>query len=253
MTKRPGKKKRKLGVWDISRTHFIGRAEREIYIQLPEEDRTREKDAGVPMCGRLLRSMYGTQDASHIFQKDYSMAVKDLYWLVHGGDFMATAADAELVELDKILNTCYTVPNGTEWKLEVEADARHAEILLKAFGFNGKTKGVDMPQEKQVAKDMVIVDQPAELNAEQMGEYRSLVMRMAYLSQDRPDLEHVVRRFLWLQMRVVERNLIVDKVKGTINDADLVTNVQPETAIRSHLGRLGYEAAERRGHKGLTF
>ncbi|CAJ1410911.1 unnamed protein product [Effrenium voratum] len=262
---------------------------------------------------------------------------------------MATAADAELDELDKILNT------------EVEADARHAEILLKAFGFNGKTKGVDMPEDKQVAKDMVI---------------ESLVMRMAYtgLAWDtendwlrlkravrylvkHPYLKkvfyeqdlavpqivawsgdpvtrrsttgtvvkngehtlmvkattqkvvalcsteaeyygmcrtatlgefmrgvaefwtgetkpltlkvdssaakamaerrgvgrtrHVQARFLWLQMRVVERN--VDKVKGTINDADLVTNVQPGTAIRSHLERLGYEAAERRGHKGLTF
>ena len=39
MTKRPGMKKRKLGVWDISRAHFMGRAEREIYIQLPVEDR----------------------------------------------------------------------------------------------------------------------------------------------------------------------------------------------------------------------
>ena len=72
MTKRPGKKKRKLGVWDISRAHFMGRVEWEIYIQLLEEDRTRKEDNGVPMCGRLLRSNYGTQDASHIFQKDYS-------------------------------------------------------------------------------------------------------------------------------------------------------------------------------------
>ena len=127
MTKRPGKKKRKLGVWDISRAHFMGRAEREIYIQLLEEDRTREEDTGVPMCGRLLRSMYGTQDASHIFQKDYSnwlcekgaefsplcpalfkIEGMDLCGLVHGDDFMATAADEELMELDKILNTRYT-------------------------------------------------------------------------------------------------------------------------------------------------
>ena len=135
-------------------------------------------------------------------------------------DFMATAADEELNELDKILNTRYTarweakmgdspgddkelfflnrliryVPDGTAWKLEVEADARHAEILLKAFRFNGKTKSVDMPEEKQVAKDTIIVDQSAELHAEQMGEYRSLVMRMAYLSQDRPDLD-------WLKLK----------------------------------------------------
>ena len=32
----------------------------------------------------------------------------DLCGLVHGDDFMATAADEELMELDKILNTRYT-------------------------------------------------------------------------------------------------------------------------------------------------
>ena len=38
---------------------------------------------------------------------------------------------------------------------------------------------------------------------------------------------HAQARYLWLQMRVCERLLVVDKVKGTINDADLVTKVQP--------------------------
>lgn len=69
MTK-DGKKDKKLGSWDISRAHFMGRAAREIIVELPEEDKHHEGDPG-PMLGRLLRSMYGAQDASKIFQDDY--------------------------------------------------------------------------------------------------------------------------------------------------------------------------------------
>ena len=53
-------------IWDIKRAHFYGKAQREIYIELPEE----EQD-GVH-CGLCLKSWYGTQDASHIFQHHYT-------------------------------------------------------------------------------------------------------------------------------------------------------------------------------------
>ena len=46
---------------DVSRAHFYARAVREIYIQLPPEDpRSGERD----VCGRLLRTMYGTLDVA---------------------------------------------------------------------------------------------------------------------------------------------------------------------------------------------
>ena len=170
----------------------------------------------------------------------------DLCGLVRGDDFMAT--------VNRLIRY---VPDGTAWKLEVEADARHAEILLKAFGFNDKKKGVDMPEEKQVAKDMVIVDQLAELSVEQMGEYRSLVMRMAYLSQDRPDLGHVVRSLAskmrspsendWLKLkRAVKNGEHTLMVKGTTEGGGPVVlgggvlwDVQDGHAGRVHAGRGG--------------
>ena len=40
----------------------MGKAAREIFVELPEEDKHQPEDE-VPMIGRLLRSMYGTQDA----------------------------------------------------------------------------------------------------------------------------------------------------------------------------------------------
>eukprot|EP00959_Pyramimonas_sp_CCMP1952_P025191 528422-Pyramimonas_sp.AAC.1 len=56
--------------FDISRAHFYGLAERTVYVELPEE----EQD-GVH-CALLKKSMYGTQDASAIWQRDYTAVLK---------------------------------------------------------------------------------------------------------------------------------------------------------------------------------
>ena len=55
----------KLRHYDISRAHFKGTGQRLIYIKLPAEDRQKY---GEDKVGRLIKSMYGTQDASHIWQ-----------------------------------------------------------------------------------------------------------------------------------------------------------------------------------------
>ena len=49
------------------RAHFQETAQRFIYIRLPAEDRQKY---GEDKVGRLVKSMYGTQDASHIWQLD---------------------------------------------------------------------------------------------------------------------------------------------------------------------------------------
>ena len=54
--------------YDISRAHFQGTGQRLIYVRLPAEDRQKYgEDTG----GRLIKNMYGTQDASHTWQLDY--------------------------------------------------------------------------------------------------------------------------------------------------------------------------------------
>lgn len=52
--------------YDASRAHFYGKARRMLYIQLPEEETVSDK------CGLLLRTMYGTRDASNTWQSDYT-------------------------------------------------------------------------------------------------------------------------------------------------------------------------------------
>eukprot|EP00971_Amphidinium_carterae_P204481 4057875-Amphidinium_carterae.1 len=51
----PKGKPLKLALWDISRAHLYGDAQRDLYVELPPEDAQLEGDVE-PMCGLLLRS-----------------------------------------------------------------------------------------------------------------------------------------------------------------------------------------------------
>ena len=48
----------KLDFIDVRRAYFHAKAKREVFVELPPED------AEEGMCGRLLKSMYGTRDAA---------------------------------------------------------------------------------------------------------------------------------------------------------------------------------------------
>ena len=116
----------KLRHYDISRAHFQGTAQRLIYIKLPAEDRQKY---GEDKVGRMIKSMYGTQDASHIWQLDYvnlmcgelgsfrrgkhSAALfhspnQDVRMAVHGDDFECLSDDDGLKHNDSLLKSKYT-------------------------------------------------------------------------------------------------------------------------------------------------
>ena len=101
----------KLRHHDISRAHFQGTAQRLIYIKLPAEDR---QMYGEDKVGRLIKSMNGTQDASHIWQLDcvnlfcgelggfrrgkhcaalFHNPNQDVRMAVHGDDFVCLSDD----------------------------------------------------------------------------------------------------------------------------------------------------------------
>ncbi|CAJ1450304.1 unnamed protein product, partial [Effrenium voratum] len=165
--------------------------------------------------------------------------------LVHGDDFLVLAEDDQLTWMDGVLNSKYTarweatvgdgeldgkemfflnrliryVADGTDGKrLEVEADARHAEILMRSFGFDSKTKGSDIPEDKIRDQDIIVEERSETLDEAQTGEFRSMTMRLAYLSQDRPDVIHASRTLAsamknpkmgdWLRLKKVVRYLL---------------------------------------------
>ena len=57
---------------DISRSYFQADAIRDMYVQLPDEDWEER------MCGKLMKSMYGTRDAAQNWSYAYSEFMKSV-------------------------------------------------------------------------------------------------------------------------------------------------------------------------------
>ena len=110
----------KLGVYDVTKAHLYGLAEREVYVQPPED---------VPIsdgcCLLLLRSSYGLQDAAGIWQKTYTALLESDGWtrgaayvacfrhesgaimLVHGDDFAVLGDAEDHARFRRLLDTAY--------------------------------------------------------------------------------------------------------------------------------------------------
>ena len=73
MKDKDNNEKKLMAPWDISRAPFMSKAQRDLYVE-PPKDQQLPGDTE-PMVGKLMRSMYGTQDASQIFQKDYIWSI----------------------------------------------------------------------------------------------------------------------------------------------------------------------------------
>ena len=63
-----------LGIFGIGRAHFMAAADRELYMELPDEAKTPE-DGDV--VGRLNRMMYGLRDASNGWSKYCQALLKE--------------------------------------------------------------------------------------------------------------------------------------------------------------------------------
>ena len=126
---------------------------------------------------------------------------------VHGDDFTGVGAKSELewlsdqlakhwpIDLRGILgppsmpdvdHSIVILNRLVTWSdkgIELEADPRHVELLFKEVGCEGSK--VTTPLVKERIEEALSSE---ELDADQAAMYRSASMRLAYLSQDRPDL-----------------------------------------------------------------
>ena len=213
---------------DISRAHFYGKAERRVFVTLPEGD----EEQGV--CGLLKRTMYGTRDASAVWQRSYTTLLRkhgfqtgkaypctfyhaemDVRLLVHGDDFLVLSDEDGHRFVDKILSEEYefkcdghigpgcekdsmTVLNRvvtydrTTGAVTYEADPRHAEALIRDLGMES-AKPAKTPAEKKKGSDLKAMLESQPLNAELAKQYRSHTMRAAFLAQDRPDIAEATK------------------------------------------------------------
>ena len=220
----------KLGFWDVSRAHLYGKAQRDLFVRLPAED-----GGG---CFRLLRSLYGTQDAASTWQCDWTEQMEQDGWkaglaspalifrptdegrgLVHGDDFMVLGDAVTLREVDSQLKQRYDVkcsgilgcePDdlrevvflnrviryvpGAAPAVEIESDQRHVELLIKELGLEQESKGLDVPAVKKTDADVDAEAKLPTLPLDEVRRYRSVVMRAAYLTWDRPDIVDAVKQ-----------------------------------------------------------
>ena len=134
-----------LALFDISRAHFYGTPTREIYVILPKELNPEGLHGG-RACAKLTKTMYGTQDASKIWQDEYKeLLVKHGFQmgisnaavfkgpkgekaLVHGDDFLILASQACIDAFEATLNEKFTLRK--EWQIGFGTkDARSGRVL----------------------------------------------------------------------------------------------------------------------------
>ena len=138
----------------------------------------------------------------------------DASMVVHGDDFITLGDSEALSEVERAMSDHYTKKvravlgagrddakevrilnryvrwksdGGRNWIEPDEPDPRHAELIVKSLNLES-AKGVTTPSVKKRLEE-VLTTFP-QLNALQTRQYRSVVMRAAYLSQDRPDLSY---------------------------------------------------------------
>ena len=139
----------KLRHYDISRAHFQDTAQRLTYIKFP----TGTSEYGEDNVGRLGKGMYGTQDASHIWQLDYVNLIcgelggfrrgkhsaalfhnpnQDVRMAVHGAGFVLLSDDDGLKHIDSLLKSKYTSKDMGTLGFE-DSDVKSLLLLNRVF------------------------------------------------------------------------------------------------------------------------
>jgi len=216
-----------LGVWDVSRAHFYGKAKRELYIRLPDE-------LAKPGCiGRLRKTMYGVRDASSIWLETWGAYLTTKGFIIgranpalfhdkkskgfcHGDDFVVLASRKKLEEFGRILEAEYEVKcqgiigygDGAQKEVailnrvvrvvdslrrtELEPDKRLVERIIKDYGLS-TAKVVGTPRVKKSTEESLKAEKTPLLGPSEATRFRSATMRAQYLAQDRSDIAETVK------------------------------------------------------------
>ena len=77
--------------------------------------------------------------------------------------------------------------------LDIDADVRHAPLIISESGCNTNTKAVSTPREKLQHKLVLEGRRSPILKKDEATRYRSVCMRLSYLAQDRLDLAETAK------------------------------------------------------------
>ena len=183
-------------------------------------------------------SMYGTRDAAKNWSEEYSKCLtsagfdrgianpclfkhksKDIQIVVHGDDFMAAGDAEDLKEVEELLSNKYKITSNIlgpdagqllelrilnriiRWckdGLRIEADPRHAEMVVQHYGLEESTNSVKTAGVKEVKKKDAGDDGESESEQDESPlmspasakEHRGLAARLNYMMVDRADCQY---------------------------------------------------------------
>ena len=204
---------------DISCAFLYAQAERELYIELPEEDPLYKTGNHV---GRLDKALYGTRDAPQLWQKELNKTLQNMnfkcsklhpgvYWnadrcltlVSHVDDLLVCGPDAELHVMRAQLAQAYeikgqTIKEGkgilkflgrtikeTYASYQWTGDDKHRTKLLDEWSMQ-QCSSIDTPTTGQ--EDPSVRETWEPMNGEEAGKFRRAVAMVNYMAQDRPDL-----------------------------------------------------------------
>ncbi|CAK0904033.1 unnamed protein product, partial [Prorocentrum cordatum] len=182
-----------IAIFDISRAHFMAPAKRELYIDIPAEDR---EPGDEHMVGRLNRSMYGFRDASSNWMGDWQQLLEadgfEIGYSARESHRLGFADHCvkEATVLNRVIRVGYN-QDGRKY-VEIEPDAGHSELIVQALGL-GKGNGVKTPSVKPTGADIERHRRSPPLSSTAASTFRSAVMRASFLAQDRHDIGEAVK------------------------------------------------------------
>ena len=152
---------------DVSRAYFYAKASRNLFVEIPSEDPLKKPG----MIGRLKLCLYGTRDAAKTWQETlsaqlvtigfvrgkghtavYHHKMYGIMTLVHGDDYYSAGPRSNLLWLKAKFTEAYEIKSQhvgnhkecvkegkvlnrvircTESGFELEADQRHAELVVE--------------------------------------------------------------------------------------------------------------------------
>jgi hypothetical protein len=145
-----------MAIFDISRAHFMPKCKRELYIELPPEDR--DFNDG-DLVGRLNRNMYGFRDAANGWSEDWQRTLSEVGFAVgvanpalfhrssdntrgavHGDDFYVLGRRGPLNEVAAALGQKYSLRESFRIGFG-EHCAREAMVLNRVVTLGRGTDG----------------------------------------------------------------------------------------------------------------
>ena len=216
-----------IAVWDVSRAHFYGESRREVYTNLPEE---------MVMEGyvaKLLKTMYGTNDAANIWGETWPKHLKSkgidvgkanralfrsakLKGLCHGDDFVVKGPANALREFEEFLAEAFDLRPVKKAGFGKDLD-KVVCILNRTVTFDDERKMITLeadrkhldqvlrdlglkeaktvatPRVKHSPKEQQEIDESELLTPKETTLYRSACMRLKYMEQDRMDISDALK------------------------------------------------------------